>query len=239
MNRIVLKLCAATALLGCSAGPEPRDHARARAEMVEAVRRSAPPDLHISPRVLDALEKVPRHQFVPPTLGAFAYVNEPLPIGHGQTISQPLIVAMMTELAALDPGDRVLEVGTGSGYQAAVLATLADTVYSIEIIAPLAHESAARLKALGYANVTVREGDGYLGWPEYAPFDAIVVTAGADHVPRPLIDQLAPGGRLVIPVGPHSESQELILIEKRRDGALVHRNLGPVRFVPLTRREAR
>ncbi|MGJ4804006.1 protein-L-isoaspartate(D-aspartate) O-methyltransferase [Luteimonas sp. SDU82] len=185
-------------------------------------------------RVLEAMRKVPRHRFVPAESAAEAYRDEPLPIGHDQTISQPYIVALMTQLARPRPGDRVLEIGTGSGYQAAVLAELAGEVYSIEILTPLATRAALLLRRLGYSNIAVRSGDGYAGWPERAPFDAIVVTAAPDHVPAPLLEQLGPGGRLVIPVGPVHAVQELRVIEKRADGSLDERVVTPVRFVPLT-----
>jgi len=181
--------------------------------------------------VLAAMAAVPRHLFVPTGVVAYAYADQPLPIGHDQTISQPYIVALMTELAGLAATDRVLEIGTGSGYQAAVLAGIADSVYTIEIVEPLATEAAERLERLGYANVRVRCGDGYRGWPGRAPFDAIIVTAAPDHVPQPLIDQLAPGGKLVIPVG--TGLQELLEITRTADG-VVERRVLPVRFVPMT-----
>jgi protein-L-isoaspartate(D-aspartate) O-methyltransferase len=185
--------------------------------------------------VRQAMGKVERHRFVPPELAAQAYGDHPLPIGHGQTISQPFIVALMTELLAPRPGDVVLEVGTGSGYQAAVLAECVARVYTIEILAPLGERARALLAQLGYRNVEVRIGDGYKGWPEAAPFDGIVVTAAPEHVPQPLIDQLKPGGRMVIPVGPHFMGQDLLLITKAADGRTVSRRTLPVRFVPLTR----
>jgi len=184
--------------------------------------------------VLAALGRVPRHEFVPVAERDRAYRNQPLPIGYGQTISQPYIVAVMTELLDPRPGDRVLEVGTGSGYQAAVLAELVKEVYTIEIIEPLGLAARKRLKTLGYDNVTVRIGDGYYGWPEKGPFDGIVVTAAASHVPPPLLAQLKPGGRMVIPVGSHFLTQQLVLIEKKTDGTLQTRQLLPVMFVPLT-----
>ena len=186
-------------------------------------------------RVLAAMTKVPRHRFVPPGQERAAYDNRPLPIGLGQTISQPFIVALMTDLLDLKPEHKVLEIGTGSGYQAAVLGELAREVYTIEIVEPLAKEAAARLAALGYRNVTVRSGDGYRGWPEQAPFDSIMVTAGALEVPPALIEQLKPGGRLVIPVGPQSSGQSLLVIEKNASGKTTTRNVLAVRFVPLTR----
>jgi len=187
------------------------------------------------PRVLAAMRAVPRHEFVPAILRHLAYGDNPLTIGHGQTISQPYIVAKMTELAALKPSDRVLEVGTGSGYQAAVLAALVKEVCTIEIVAPLAEEARERLKRLGYANVEVRIGDGYAGWPEKAPFDAIVVTAGATHIPPPLVEQLKPGGRMVIPVGESSYDQELKVLRRGKTPKDIKvETIMPVRFVPLT-----
>ena len=183
------------------------------------------------PRVLAALRKVRRHEFVPEALRASAYEDRPLPIGEGQTISQPFIVSIMSQLLELDGSERVLEIGTGSGYQAAVLSLLAREVYSIEIVEPLAQRAARDLARLGYANVTVKAGDGYRGWPEHAPFDAVIVTAAPDHVPQPLLDQLAIGGRMVIPVG--SWSQELILLTRDETGVREQRVLG-VRFVPMT-----
>jgi protein-L-isoaspartate(D-aspartate) O-methyltransferase len=189
----------------------------------------------LGPRVRQALLDVPRHAFVPDAVKDQAYANVPLPIGREQTISQPFIVALMTELAQLGPDDVVLEVGTGSGYQAAILARLARRVDSIEIVRELADSAAARLTRLGFANVSVRAGDGYLGWPEHAPFDAIVVTAGATEIPAPLVEQLRPGGRLVIPIGPDSQRQELVLLAKDAEGRTTRRTVLPVRFVPLLR----
>jgi protein-L-isoaspartate(D-aspartate) O-methyltransferase len=186
-------------------------------------------------RVLRAMLVVPRHRFVPDRYLAQAYGDHPLPIGYGQTISQPYIVALMSAEAAVRPGHRVLEIGTGSGYQAAILAELTDHVYTIEIIEPLALEAARRLRELGYARVQTRTGDGYLGWPEAAPFDAIVVTAAPDHVPPPLVGQLREGGRMVVPVGPPGLVQTLWRITKVR-GHLQFANLGEVMFVPLVRR---
>ena len=183
------------------------------------------------PRVLAAMRKIRRHLFVPPEWQSLAYVDQPLPIGHGQTISQPYIVAFMTEALELKPGDRVLEIGTGSGYQAAVLAELAREVYSIEIVEPLAKEAEARLRRLGYINIHIRCGDGYRGWPKAAPFDAIMVTAAPAHVPAPLLAQLALNGRLVLPVGRFD--QDLIRIRRTRTG-LKKETLIPVRFVPMT-----
>jgi len=185
--------------------------------------------------VLAAMNKVPRHEFVPDCWIIEAYDDHPLPIGYGQTISQPYIVAFMTELLQLAPGAKVLEVGTGSGYQTAILAEIGAEVYSVEILEPLAKEAADRLHRLGYDKIHVRCGDGYLGWPEQAPFDAIIVTAAADHVPPPLIEQLKSGGHLVIPVGEPHAQQSLLVVEKNLAGSATTRNVAPVLFVPLTR----
>ena len=185
-------------------------------------------------RVMKAMGKVLRHRLVPEDMRAMSYDNRPLPIGHGQTISQPYIVALMTELLDPKPGHKVLEVGTGSGYQAAVLAELVDEVYSIEIVAPLAQRAKADLAALGYDNITLREGDGYYGWKEHAPFDGIVVTAAAPSIPPPLVQQLKPGGRMLIPVGAPFLTQELVLVEKTPHGKVRTRQILPVQFVPLT-----
>ena len=184
--------------------------------------------------VMAAMGKVPRHRFVPALQDIFAYDNRPLPIGEGQTISQPYIVALMTDLLDPKSADTVLEVGTGSGYQAAVLAELVAKVYTIEIVEPLARRARQVLGELGYRNVEVRVGDGYGGWPAAAPFDAIIVTAAPAAVPQPLIDQLKPGGRMVIPVGGPSDVQQLLLVEKQSDGRTTTRRTLPVRFVPLT-----
>ncbi len=185
-------------------------------------------------RVMEALGRVPRHEFVPEDLRHRAYQNHPLPIGEGQTISQPYIVALMTDLLELGPGDVVLEVGTGSGYQAAVLAELASRVYTIEILAPLGRSAAERLARLGYDNVVTRIGDGYRGWPEHAPFDAVIVTAAADEIPPPLTEQLAPGGRMVVPVRSGLTGEQLTLLTKSETGGIATREILPVRFVPLT-----
>ncbi len=186
------------------------------------------------PATLRALRAVERHRFVDPELEARAYDDRPLPIGFGQTISQPYIVAFMTETIQPKPGQKVLEIGAGSGYQAAVLAEIVDQVYTVEIVPPLAKQAKERMKALGYDNVYVREGDGFYGWPEEAPFDAIVVTAAAEYIPPPLIEQLKEGGRMIIPVGSPLRTQHLMLVEKK-DGQVTTRNLMPVRFVPFTR----
>ena len=209
--------------------PTRENDAERRAHMVETqiVARGVR-----DPRVLAAMREVPRHLFVDPSESAHAYEDHPLPIAGNQTISQPYIVALMTELAEITPQEKVLEIGTGSGYQSAVLAKLAREVYSIEIVPELARQSAERLKKLGYGNVTVREGDGYRGWPEHAPFDAIIVTAAPDRIPQPLLDQLAPGGRMVIPVG--SFFQELKVLSKEKNGRITEKDIIPVRFVPMT-----
>lgn len=183
-------------------------------------------------QVLNAMRKVPRHEFVPKNFIKNAYDDNPLPIGEGQTISQPYIVAFMTEQLQLTQEDTVLEIGTGSGYQAAILAEIASQVYSIEIIEPLSKRADEILKKLGYENVQIRCGDGYKGWPEKAPFDAIIVTAAPDHIPQPLIDQLKNEGRMIIPVGEYY--QELVLISKNNEGLISKTNVLPVRFVPMT-----
>lgn len=185
--------------------------------------------------VLAAMRRVPRHRLVPDAPAELAYSDRPLPIGHDQTISQPFVVAFMTQLADPDATDRALEIGTGSGYQAAVLAEIVDTVYTIEIVPELARTARDRLGALGYDNVVVKEGDGYQGWPEHAPFDLIVVTAAPDTIPSPLLDQLAVGGRLVAPVGPQDEVQQLTVVTKDADG-VQRREVMPVRFVPFQRK---
>ncbi len=188
-------------------------------------------------RVLEAMRKTPRHRFVPEEFAGRAYADHPLPIGYGQTISQPYVVALMTQLAEVGEGAVVLEIGTGSGYQAAVLAELAKEVYTIEIVPELGQSADERLKELGYENVHVKVGDGYLGWPEHAPFDAILVTAAPDEIPTPLKEQLKPGGRMVIPVGPVQATQELMVVHKDKEGVLTKRSVLPVRFVPFLRKE--
>ena len=187
----------------------------------------------ISPRVRAAMLKVERHRFVPAAQLGLAYRNHPLPIGQGQTISQPYIVALSADLVAPQPQHVVLEIGTGSGYQAAVLAETVRKVFTIEIIDSLGREAAERLKTLGYSNIEVKIGDGYKGWPEKGPFDGIVVTAAAPYIPRELIEQLTPGGRMVIPVGASWEVQELLLVSKNPDGSIRRKSVLPVRFVPL------
>ena len=209
--------------------PEKDPWAEKRAEMVKTqiIARGVKDEL-----VLKAMNKVPRHLFVPEEHRKKAYGDYPLPIGYGQTISQPYIVAFMTEQLRLKGGERVLEIGTGSGYQAGVLAEIAGEVYTIEIICELANSAQKRLEELGYKNVYVRCADGYRGWPEKAPFDAIIVTAAPDHIPQPLIDQLKPGGRMIIPVGKYF--QELVLVKKLADGKIEKQAVLPVRFVPMT-----
>ena len=215
----------------CQKEPSAEEWRRARLRLVDhglvevGIRDSA---------TLAAMRTVPRHEFVPPDQRVDAYQDVPLPIGHGQTISQPAVVALMTELVEPRPGKKVLEVGTGSGYQAAVLAQTGCRVWTIEIFRALAEEARGLLKRLGYTNVTVRHGDGYAGWPEMAPFDAIVVTAAAEKVPPPLLQQLGPGGRLVMPVGGES-SQALLLVQKDSAGEISSREILPVRFVPFLR----
>jgi protein-L-isoaspartate(D-aspartate) O-methyltransferase len=183
--------------------------------------------------VLEAMRKVPRHSFVPVEQELLAYEDHPLPIGHGQTISQPYIVALMTELAKIQRTDVVLEIGTGSGYQAAVLSLLARKVYTIEYIESLGLDAKERLKSLKYENVEVKIGDGYQGWPDHQPFDAIIVTAAIDHIPQPLLDQLKPGGRLVIPLEADAELQNLLVVEKSSQGTTSQQRVIPVRFVPF------
>lgn len=209
--------------------PEAARLAEARQRMVERDLRGRGIS---NRRVLEVMGRLRRQLFVPDDLDANAYDDRPLPIGYGQTISQPYIVALMTQLADPQPDARALDIGTGSGYQAAILAELCKEVYSIEIIEPLATEARQRLERLGYKNVTVRCGDGYRGWREKAPFDVIIVAAAPDHVPPPLVEQLAPGGRLVIPVG--SWFQELIVVEKDEQGQVSQRSVTGVAFVPMT-----
>ena len=240
MSRNLVVLATASMLLLVAPGAADRDYAAEREKMVETVVALAKGGTglrgsdELDPSVLAAMREVPRHEFVPEDVRPAAYANRPLPIGYGQTISQPYIVALMTDLAKPGRNDVVLEIGTGSGYQAAVLSRLVARVYSIEIVEPLARQAVERLRALGYDNITVRQGDGYHGWPEHAPFDAILVTAAASHIPPPLIGQLKPGGRMVIPVGPPFMAQNLMLVEKSPDGKVRTRVLLPVSFVPLT-----
>jgi protein-L-isoaspartate(D-aspartate) O-methyltransferase len=216
------------------------DRSAERAAMLQAIRDSVRDSAYytgreeLSPRVMDAIGSVPREEFVPAAYRHLAYRNSPLPIAADQTISQPLIVALMTDLLDPQPEDVILEVGTGSGYQAAVLSPLVRQVYSVEIVPELAKGASDVLERLGYDNVSVRQGDGYAGWPEHAPFDGIVVTAAPDHIPAPLLQQLKPGAKLVIPVGEVNRGQDLLLIEVDETGAISRRSVLPVRFVPLT-----
>ena len=213
-----------------------RQFAQARRQLALAARNYAQPiGERPDPRIIRMVGEVPRHLFVPRSQRPFAYNDNALPIGEAQTISQPSLVALMTHLLRPKDSDVMLEVGTGSGYQAAILSRLVRRVYTIEIVEPLARQSAQRLAELGYANVTVRHGDGYAGWSDHAPFDGIIVTAGAPHVPKPLVDQLKPGGRMVIPVGPADSVQELRLIRKDRNGRAREEAVIAVHFVPLTR----
>jgi len=229
-----------TLMLGpasCSASP---DFAAEREALVQEIQRQVLETRNelgtdqLAPGVTDAIRKVPRHLFVPDALRSEAYANHPLPIGAGQTISQPYIVAIMSHLLGVGPGDKVYELGTGSGYQAAILAEMGVDVYSVEIVSELAARAQATLKQLGYEKAHVRAGDGYLGWPEAAPFDGIIVTAAVDRVPQPLLDQLAPNGRVVIPLGMAGWIQQLVVIEKTRSGTLKRTEVLPVRFVPVT-----
>ena len=227
LARLLLALC-----LPACAPSDAIDPERARQLMVE--HQLAARDI-MNPQVLAAMRAVPRHEFIPAGLRSRAYEDGPLPIGYGQTISQPYIVAFMTDQLAPRPGDRVLEIGTGSGYQAAVLAQLVREVYTIEIIEPLGLRAEADLTRLGYKNVHVRVGDGYAGWPDAAPFDAIIVTCAPNHIPEPLVQQLREGGRMIVPVGESGGAQELYLLEKR-GGKVEQRAVLPVRFVPMTGR---
>ncbi len=232
---ILLLLAGAGCTLGnqCTQAKDaPVDLEAARTRMVKT--QLAGPGRRIEDdRVLNVMEEVPRHEFVPEAYRDKAYVDSPLPIGHGQTISQPYVVAFMTEALKPKATDKVLEIGTGSGYQAAVLSKLVKDVYTIEIVDPLAKRAKETLERLHYDNVHVRAGDGYKGWPEAAPFDAVIVTCAPDHVPQPLVDQLAEGGRMIIPVGREHGNQELYLLEKR-EGKVERRAVLPVRFVPMT-----
>ncbi|MGX2029298.1 protein-L-isoaspartate(D-aspartate) O-methyltransferase [Methylocaldum gracile] len=216
------------------------EYAAKRQALIDEIRRetrwvsSEIGKTELDAQVLAAMGKVPRHEFVSEDLRSIAYANRPLPIGYGQTISQPFIVALMTDLLRVKPDDTVLEIGTGSGYQAAVLAELAERVYSIEIVPELTQMATERLKRLGYAKVETKTGDGYYGWPEHAPFDAIIVTAAPTQIPPPLVQQLKPGGRMIIPVGGQFLLQYLVLVEKSEQGKISTRQIVPVQFVPLT-----
>jgi len=229
-------------ILAFTVNADEADYSMARAAMVDEVHYFATlvrdiGEIALDEDVMQSLGTVKRHEFVPAYQQSFAYENRPLPIGYGQTISQPYIVALMTDLIEPDRDFVVLEIGTGSGYQAAILAKLVTHVYSIEIIEALADDAATRLARLGYNNVTTKLGDGYHGWEEHAPFDAIVVTAAASHVPPPLIRQLKPGGRMIIPVGGRFMTQQLLLLEKTDGDEVIARQIAAVRFVPLTREQ--
>jgi len=237
---LLMSVLLASWLGGAPPAATDNEYAQQRQRLVETVEEHVRETsdylgrARLDERVMKAIGTVPRHEFVPANLHDRAYENRPLPIGHSQTISQPYIVAIMTDLLELSPEDRVLEIGTGSGYQAAILAALIEQVYSIEIIEPLGEAARERLARLGFDKVQVRIGDGYYGWQEHAPFDAIVVTAAASHVPPPLIKQLKPGGRMVIPVGSHFMTQQLLLVTKSMNGEVRTQQILPVAFVPLT-----
>ena len=240
----LLALVLLAGVTNCEAGPKPtlatedRQLADARRQLARSIRNYADPIRErADPLIIRAIGELPRHLFVPRSQRSFAYEDEPLPIGEDQTISQPSLVALMTHLLRPEQNDVMLEVGTGSGYQAALLSRLVGHVYTIEIVEPLARQAERRLHSLGYDNITVRYGDGYAGWPEHAPFDGIIVTAGATDIPKPLLDQLKPGGRMVIPVGPAKSIQQLKLIRKDVRGMTREEAIIPVRFVPLTRGE--
>ena len=229
--RTASAIVAAAVLAASSLGAGTEDPSSAR--RLAMVRDQIAAEGILDPRVLAAMREVPRHLFVPPALRELAYAPRPLPIGEGQTISQPYIVGFMTEILRLSPADRVLEVGTGSGYQAAVAARIAAEVYSVEIVEPLAEAARRRLADLGAKNVVVRQGDGYYGWEEKAPFDAIIVTCAGGHIPPPLLRQLKNGGRMIMPVGGPFMTQNLVFVEKGADGAVSQRNVLPVAFVRL------
>lgn len=233
-----LLACLLAGVSGSAAAGDP--YAEERAAMVELIAGDVRETSFyidkqsLDPRVMATMGKVPRHKFVKDALWDIAYQNRPLPIGHGQTISQPYVVALMTDLLKPRAEHRALEVGTGSGYQAAILAELVKQVYTIEIIDELGETARERLRRLGYGNVEVRVGDGYYGWEQHGPYDIIVVTAAAGNIPPPLIEQLKPGGRMVIPVGSRFLVQQLVLLEKAADGSVTTRQIIPVMFVPLT-----
>ncbi len=239
---MTMVLSALTLVLAVSGSGSADPYEPLRREMIEKIQA----DVHLTssrigkrvlaPFVMDAMAKVKRHELVPETQRCHAYENRPLPIGYGQTISQPYIVALMTDLLDLETGHSVLEVGTGSGYQAAILAECVEKVYTVEIIEPLGERARQDLQRLGYDNVAVRVGDGYYGWAEHAPFDSIVVTAAGNHIPPPLLEQLKPGGKMVIPIGSPFMTQHLMLVEKKEDGKVTTRQVLPVMFVPLTGR---
>jgi protein-L-isoaspartate(D-aspartate) O-methyltransferase len=232
---LLLTLCGAS-----SHGDAADAYAQARQKLLDEIAQDVRDTAtflnrrELDERVMRTLGRVPRHEFVPASERDAAYENRPLPIGHGQTISQPYIVAIMTDLVEPRPGCRAFELGTGSGYQAAILSELCENVYTVEIVEPLGIEARKRLERLGRSNVAVRIGDGYYGWAEHAPFDVIVVTAVASHIPPPLIKQLKPGGHMILPVGTRFTTQQLVLVSKAADGHLTTRQILPVAFVPLT-----
>ena len=231
MRSVLVKLMLAFLLPNITVGQE--DYTTKRSRMVDTqIKARGIRDF----ATLYALLNVPRQEFVPENVKPYAYDDSALPIGNGQTISQPYIVAYMTEVLRLKPNYRVLEIGTGSGYQAAVLAKIVDSVYTIEIVKELAKSAQEQLARLGYSNVVVRRGDGYKGWTEKSPFDAIMVTAGAEHIPKPLVEQLKVGGRMIIPVGPHHGVRQLVLVTKKKN-RIVKKNMMAVRFVPFIREE--
>ena len=230
----VIQIALSAVLFGLPVGPADQFVAERESMVRNQIERRGVKNL----AVLRAMRHVPRHLFVPQPMQPSAYEDRPLPIGYGQTISQPYIVALMTELLEPDKGHKTLEVGTGSGYQAAVLSELVQRVYTIEIVGELAQSSADTLKKLGHKNVTVRQGDGYQGWPGEAPFDRIIITAAPPEVPQALLDQLKPGGKLVAPVGESPLNQELIVIDKSVDGRLSRRSVAPVMFVPMVHGQA-
>ena len=241
---LLLGVCLAGMLLACVCPGAQATERRVVDRLITEIERDTYETRHytgrseLADRVMAAMREVDRERFVPPSSAVYAWENRPLRIGYGQTISQPFIVALMTDLLDVGPDDRVLEIGTGSGYQAAVLATLVDSVHTIEIVPELAESAAERLAELGYDNVTVKAGDGWHGWPEAAPFDGIIVTAVAEEVPPKLIEQLKPGGRLVIPIGPRYGGQNLTVVT-RTEGGVESREVLPVQFVPLTRSDER
>ena len=245
MNYRTLKILLATGLcltgsITLSPSHADTDYTKSREKLIRSIEQDVRETAFfigirkLDDRVMQTMFKVPRHEFVPGMLRGLAYNNQPLPIGHGQTISQPYIVALMTSLLSVKSTDKALEIGTGSGYQAAILAELAGQVFTIEIIDELAKQASVVLDEQGYKNIKKRTGDGYYGWQAHAPFDVIVVTAAAGHIPPPLIRQLKPGGRMVIPVGSRFMVQQLVLVEKDNKGKVSTRQILPVRFVPLT-----
>jgi protein-L-isoaspartate(D-aspartate) O-methyltransferase len=242
LGTVVVSLCTALLIvIGATSTIRVEDsYAAARQALLAEIERDVRDTAQylnkraLDERVMRALAKVPRHEFVPADQRKYAYENRPLPIGHGQTISQPYIVAIMTDLVEPSAGCRALEVGTGSGYQAAILSELCEKVYTIEIIDALGTAARSRLKRLGFANVEVRVGDGYYGWAEQSPFDVIVVTAVASHIPPPLLTQLKAGGLMILPVGTRFTAQQLVLVRKAADGHITTRQILPVAFVPLT-----